>query len=80
MDIIPTGETENDGALFFLAKMNDAINGTKLQLQNIRKDMAVRTFIIMASVESAEKVLDAVMSFIIQSTILFYQHDLPVIC
>ena len=61
MDIIPSGEIEKDGALFFLAKMNDAVNGTNLQLQNIRKDMAVRTFIIMASVTNAGKVLDAVI-------------------
>ena len=70
MDIIPSGEIEKDGALFFLAKMNDAVNGTNLQLQNIRKDMAVRTFIIMASVANAAKVLDAVIQFIIN-------HKLP---
>lgn len=69
MDIIPTGEIEKRGALFFLTKMNDAANGTNLQLQNIRKDMSVRTFIIMASVENAGKVLDAVISSALQNYI-----------
>ena len=69
MDIIPSGEIEKDGALFFLAKMNDAENGTNLQLQNIRKDIAVRTFIIMASVTNAGKVLDAVIQFIINDNL-----------
>ncbi len=60
MDIIPSGDIDDKGALFFLARMDSAVNGTNLQLQNIRKDMAVRTFIVLASVHNAQNILDAV--------------------
>ncbi len=62
MDIIPSGEIDRKGALFFLARMDREKSGTNIQLQNIRKDMAVRTFIVMSSVENAENILNAVSS------------------
>ena len=64
MDIIPSGEVEKDGSLFFLVQLGTAVNETKNQLQSIRKDMAVRHFVIMATIENAEMVLNEVKMFI----------------